>query len=564
MLKQTFLKKSEFYSVILLLVLLSALASCKKDEPKTPDPSADFTYQLVDGFARSVQFTNTSILANTYSWDFGDGTPVSDENSPKHDYKKGGDYNVTLTVTGENGTTPNTKTIKISLGYIFVNHEHGSNLIGVSTSSFSDANLGISSFQNFKPHFMRYYLGSTIVFDAANPPNGIASVMTSDYKRNGELTGPMAANMNGWDYTPALDFDEFIDLCKATGAEPVILLPVYAAYSSTPGPKMTRNELYAAHKAFVTYANITKGYGVKYWEIGNEDDLDPDNTSAATYAEVFNELVPLLKSIDPTIECGANTFWNTSRWESLLPKIKQNMGFAVIHQYSTMQNYSDFLNKEMLNWNGSNEIMVERFLTARSNLNDNSIPSKVIVTEISSLCTYAPANPKNNCIWKGLHNIQLLLQYGSYTNVIGTMNWVTWYQGGLENTYNVFSGADETALSPVGVTLQLLNDHLYPVVEKKTKVNNNEVEITISHSVDFSRMSVFILNKSKSIQTVSLSIPNFTGNPANNTKWIYQPATIDEWSQNVTYQQSSITDLSAVTGISTDVPALSCTVYDFN
>ena len=447
---------------------------------------------------------------------------------------------------------------------IRVDYDHGSKLIGLSTSSFSDANLNFTSFQKFKPHFMRYYLGGTIVFDDANPPNGIASVQTSAYKRNGELTNQMAANMSGWKYTPALDFDKFMTLCKANGAEPVILLPVYAAYASTPGPKMTRTELYDAHKAFVKYANITKGYGVKYWEIGNEDDLDPDNTTAATYAEVFNELVPLLKAVDPAIECGANTFWNTSRWEILLPLIKKNMGFAVIHQYSPMQTYNEFLTMNLLSWKGNSEIMVDRFITARNNLKDSDIPSKVIVTEISSLCTYAPKNSKNNCVWKGLHNIQLLLQYGSYSNVIGTMNWVTWYNGGLENTYNIFSDGTETTLSPVGITLQVLNDHLYPIVDKKTKLNNNAVEITVSHTVDFSRMSIFILNKSKIMQSVPLNITDFTGNATNNTKWVYQPETIDEWSQSLTYLKSNTTDLKAVKDISVDVPALSCTVYDFN
>jgi len=447
---------------------------------------------------------------------------------------------------------------------IVIEHEHGSKLIGVSTSSFSDTNLSNNSFQKLKPHFMRYYLGGTIVFDEANPPNGIASVKTSAYKRNGELSGPMAANMSGWNYKPALDFDQFIALCKAYGAEPVILLPIYAAYSSTPGPKMSRIELYNAHAAFVRYVNVTKGYGVKYWEIGNEDDLDPDNTSAVTYAEVFNELVPLLKAVDPTIECGANTFWDTSRWESLLPLIKKNMGFAVIHQYSPMQTYNEFLTMDILNWKGSNEIMVERFLSARNKLNDPEIPSKVIVTEISSLCTYAPANPKNNCVWKGLHNIQLLLQYGSYSNVIGTMNWVTWYKGGLENTFNVFSDGTETSLSPVGMTLQVLNDHLYPIVDKKTKLNSNAIEITVSHTTDFSRMSVFILNKSKSRQSVMLNITGFTGNAVNNQKWVYQPETIDEWSQNITYLQNSSNDLSSVKNSSVTVPELSCTVYDFN
>jgi hypothetical protein len=444
---------------------------------------------------------------------------------------------------------------------------HGSGLIGVSTSSFSDANLTVASLQNVQPRFMRYYLGGTLVFDENNPPNGIASVTTTAYSRNGELTSAMSANMNGWKYTPALDFDNFMTLCKAYNAVPVVMLPVYAAYTATPSPKMSRTELYSAHQAFIKYANITKGYGVKYWEIGNEDDLDPDNTSAATYGEVFNELVPLLKSIDPSIECGANTFWDTNRWESLLPLIKNNLGFAVIHQYSPIEKYSDFLTKDLVNWKGDgsdDEIMVDRFMDAINTLNDPTIPTKVIVTEISSLCTYAPPSPENNCVWKGLHNLQLLLQYGSYPNVIGTMNWVTWYSGGLENTFNIFSSGTETDLSPVGMTLQVLNDHLYPIVDKKVKFNNNAVEVTVSHTTAFSAMSVFILNKSKNTQTVTINIPTFAGDPTNNSKWVYQPGTVDEWSQSLTYEKSLITDLSSVSSASVNVPPLSCTVYDFN
>ncbi len=208
--------------------------------------------------------------------------------------------------------------------------------------------------------------------------------------------------------------------------------------------------------------------------------------------------------------------------------------------------------------------MVERFIIARGNLNDSSIPSKVLVTEISSLSVFAPANAKNNCAWKGLHNIQLLLQYGSYPNVIGTMNWVTWYQGGLENTYNVFSDSKETTLSPVGLSLKVVNDHVYPVVDKKTKLNNDAVEITVSHNMNFSKMSVFILNKSKKNQSVPLSITGFTGNVTQNTKCVYQPEFIDEWSQSLTYKQSSISDLKAIMNVSINVPPLSCTIYDFN
>lgn len=43
-----------------------------------------------------VAFENTSEKAETYSWDFGDGT-TSDEVSPEHKYYLSGNYNVTLT-----------------------------------------------------------------------------------------------------------------------------------------------------------------------------------------------------------------------------------------------------------------------------------------------------------------------------------------------------------------------------------------------------------------------------------------------------------------------------------
>jgi hypothetical protein len=235
------------------------------------------------------------------------------------------------------------------------------------------------------------------------------------------------------------------------------------------------------------------------------------------------------------------------------------MGFAVIHQYSAFLSYDDFLTGDM-----SGQFFVEEFNLARKNLNDSSIPSKVLVTEISSLCTFAPYNERNNCLWKGLHNIQLLLQYGSYSNVLGTMNWCTWYTGGLDYTFNVFSGPDETELSPVGLTLKVLNDHLYKIVDKKTKLQSGSVELTISHNDDFSKMSVFILNKSKTAQSIPLNITGFTGNPATSTKWVYQSETVDEWSQAITYTQATSTDITDITDVTIEVEPLSCTVYDFN
>jgi len=51
-----------------------------------------------------VKFNNTSSQYTQSSWDFGDGNTSTDD-SPVHTYTTAGDYDVSLTVTGEGGST---------------------------------------------------------------------------------------------------------------------------------------------------------------------------------------------------------------------------------------------------------------------------------------------------------------------------------------------------------------------------------------------------------------------------------------------------------------------------
>lgn len=60
------------------------------------------------------------------------------------------------------------------------------------------------------------------------------------------------------------DFDSFMGLCKSSGTTPLITVN----YGSNPEGTGGASSDYAAE--WVKYANRTKKYGVKYWEIGNE------------------------------------------------------------------------------------------------------------------------------------------------------------------------------------------------------------------------------------------------------------------------------------------------------
>ena len=81
------------------------------DEPGIPGPrpNAGFTVE-VNGFVAT--FTNTSQLADSYSWDFGDGNTSTDPN-PVHTYAECGSFTPVLTATNGGGSSTAQETIAV-------------------------------------------------------------------------------------------------------------------------------------------------------------------------------------------------------------------------------------------------------------------------------------------------------------------------------------------------------------------------------------------------------------------------------------------------------------------
>ena len=80
------------------------------------EPIPDFTANVVNGIAPlEVTFTDKSKLATAWSWDFGDGSTVSSEQSPTHTFTEAGKYTVTLTAINEVGDSTIIKTEYINV-----------------------------------------------------------------------------------------------------------------------------------------------------------------------------------------------------------------------------------------------------------------------------------------------------------------------------------------------------------------------------------------------------------------------------------------------------------------
>ncbi|HYG74310.1 MAG TPA: chitobiase/beta-hexosaminidase C-terminal domain-containing protein, partial [Planctomycetota bacterium] len=132
-----------------------------------------------------------------------------------------------------------------------------------------------------------------------------------------------------------MSFDEFMTICKNINAEPVIVLPYDSMYKAltSGGTRPTRMDLINHAREWVRYANVTKGYGVKYWTIGNETDYTSDGNPGATqYAQDVIDFSTAMKGVDATIKIGVNG--RSSAWfQTLLNTASTYFDYLDVHDY---------------------------------------------------------------------------------------------------------------------------------------------------------------------------------------------------------------------------------------
>ena len=145
--------------------------------------------------------------------------------------------------------------------------------------------------------------------------------------------------------------DEFIPLCRRTGAEPVMVVNIGTAQwvNAVGDPSLKSHDWLQEVCDWVEYCNgdvSTKWgairaqnghpepYNVKYWEIDNE--VRSSDTPSDRYVDIINELVPRMKEIDPSIQVIACGSWmgDKMKWDSEIIKgAAKNFDFISTHRY---------------------------------------------------------------------------------------------------------------------------------------------------------------------------------------------------------------------------------------
>lgn len=249
-----------------------------------------------------------------------------------------------------------------------------------------------------------------------------------------------------------MDFDEYISICKEVGAEPMVVVNILS-YKYNNGP--TYAQLKETAVEWVRYANITKGYGVKRWAIGNEIDHHSDLISQDEYKALYSDFALAMKAVDPQIMVGPGLLGN---WHAaLLNHDPENIDFICAHNY--LYKY-DWRNNDYKGWKNATDILVNNVEKCQNAVNNSSIPDiEIHVTEMNS----RPWSNKSDSddLFRALCYGEMLLNSLTFEDVRATYVW---------NTHGPWGGEEENAAynildmdnnrEPRGDIIKLLNENL--------------------------------------------------------------------------------------------------------
>ena len=277
-----------------------------------------------------------------------------------------------------------------------------------------------------------------------------------------------------------LDFDAFMALCRKTGAEPVVVIPHDAMYkpaaSGSVAPDMPT--LLQNAVSLVRYANIERGYGVKYFEIGNESYfyVYDGGSRAKDYARDLNLFAAAMKGVDPSILIGANgpvgaadigsldniagdhTVW----WQALFADAGPSIDFVSVHEYPCYAWFGyDAYRTQPAPMLGVTEIDKAARTYGPPDLAGRL---RYLLTEVNSADWYGhPQNPgwkHENTLGHALVLLDMLAQAVSDPRVVTAQIWATRWLNNVNNP-ELWDALDaRNNLLPTGMALKILAGHL--------------------------------------------------------------------------------------------------------
>jgi alpha-N-arabinofuranosidase len=318
-----------------------------------------------------------------------------------------------------------------------------------------------------------------------------------------------------------LDFDEFMTVCRAIDCIPTIVVCYDSMYKAAQavGVAPTREQLLQTAREWVRYANITKNYGVKYWELGNESYLPHYNGSAtaADYARDLIEFSRVMKAVDPTILIGANGE-STSWWQTILATAAAAVDFLAVHNYpsSSWNAYGSYQNSTV-NLMGTVQTAQQAINTYAPAADRNRL---VIAATETNSAAWSGTWPHVNDLGHALVLFDIFGAHLSNPKVAFAQLWNTrWSGNDTATTPALWDALDKrNQLQATGRATAIWGQFLKEKLVSSS--STAKIRSYSTHSPSSGKLSVFLINKDTLAHSTSVTI-NGSGGDFTVDTWVF-------------------------------------------
>lgn len=298
-----------------------------------------------------------------------------------------------------------------------------------------------------------------------------------------------------------MDFDQYVACTRKVGAEAYIVV----GYSTEKASGLTETQWLESAAAWVRYANKVKKYGVRYWEIGNEN-WNSDKGTPEEMARIVTAFSRAMKAVDPTIKIGASGN-SESWWKRFLPGAASSLDFLTLSVYNCWdwKGYEHFVSHP--NENTVRDVDVALAAIGRDAPAADRARLQVIVAETNSKDYSENGWPGTNTLGHTLVTFDTLGQIMARPNVLSAMVWTTRWVSDAEAAHSQWYGLGPTnALLPTGRAVALWGQF---VQKKMVGVTGGNAQISgyASCSDDGKSLAIWIVNRSyQSVNSLQVEI----------------------------------------------------------
>ena len=272
-----------------------------------------------------------------------------------------------------------------------------------------------------------------------------------------------------------LDFDEFISLCQATGAEPIIVVAydcMYKTAATNTALVPTKEQLLKNAEEWVRYANVLKKYRVKYWMIGNESYNACDYNGCATASQYRDDVIAFsqrMKSVDPTIKIIANGD-NDAWWASVLPTASTHIDYLGLSNYP-IWNYSGGYDYYRTRTPNFMEIVqtAEKAIRTYAPISERN-RLKIITTEFNSM-DWSGTWPDNNDLGHALVSFEILGEHLKNPLIECTNFWNTRWVNNATSNNHIYDALNKNGdLNANGRAIAIWGNYLLKKKDKNKRI----------------------------------------------------------------------------------------------